>query len=508
MAIHFIPNDPRAGRAAPPPRRKSKRATRPATRSGFSYPNAEPEGVAAPGTPQFLFWQARDAAIAAVRAWEACAGTHTQWQGQRRRLPLLQDEGEDLNAFYDRASFSFFHQQVGSTTYFTGASTDVVAHEVGHGLLDSVRPDFFEVNFMEVGAFHEAFGDCLAMLTALEDRESRVRLLAQAPNLRRRNFVESFGEDLAHGINKAVPGHNAGVPRRAFNTHRFQIPGTLPDDGAPGVLINEVHSFGMVFTGCFWDLIANLYEAAPKKGESALRAAARRAGKLLIAGARAAVITPRFFQSVGRAMTLADDALHRSANREAIRTAFARHAILLGSNAMLSPTASLAGAAPRGGALDAATRRDLLERLGGARGGTLDVQRTELFGASVLKAVHTRAVGLGALHPQLKGVVALAPEPVLVGASGARAAVMGTVPQAGDTESEVQAFVASLLAHRRIDLPGGTAPRSARARVAAVAPRDHTTHTIRTVGGRKVLQRKRFMCACHGGAVAGLLSGR
>lgn len=508
MAIHFIPNDPRAGRSAPPMRRKSRRAERPASRSAFVFPKPQPEGAAAPGTPQFLFWQARDAAIAALRAWEACAGAHTQWQGRRRRLPLLPDEGEDLNAFYDRESFAFFHQQVGRTTFFTAASTDVVAHEVGHGLLDSVRPDFFEVNFMEVGAFHEAFGDCLAILTALADRASRTRLLAQAPTLRRRNFVESFGEDLAHGINKALPGHNAGVPRRALNRHRFQIPGTLPDDGGPGVLINEVHSFAMVFTGCFWDLIANLYAAATKKGEAALRGAARLAGKLLIAGARAAVITPRFFQSVGRAMTLADDALHRGANREAIRMAFARHAILLGSNAMLAPSASLAGAAPRGGVLDAATRRDLLERLGGARGDRLEVVRAEQFGAAVLKAVHTRAVGLGALHPQLKGVVALAPEPVLVGASGARAAVMGAVPQAGDTEAEVQAFVASLLAHRRIELPGSAAPRGARAAAAVAGRHDHTTHAVRSVGGRKVLQRKRFMCACHGGAFGALLSGR
>jgi Zn-dependent metalloprotease len=47
-----------------------------------------------------------------------------------------------------------------------GASTDVVAHEVGHGLLDSARPDS-STSILEVGAFHEAFGDCIAMLTAL-----------------------------------------------------------------------------------------------------------------------------------------------------------------------------------------------------------------------------------------------------------------------------------------------------------------------------------------------------
>src|SRR6476660_10327182 len=107
MAINFIPNDPDAGAAAPAMRRKDPSPNRPSSSSGFTFRNQSAEGEAAPGTPQFLFWQAREAAIAAVAAWEACAGqTHTAWQGNRKKLPLLQDAGEDLNAFYDRASFS------------------------------------------------------------------------------------------------------------------------------------------------------------------------------------------------------------------------------------------------------------------------------------------------------------------------------------------------------------------------------------------------------------------
>ena len=172
------------------------------------------------------------------------------------------------------------------------------------------------------------------------------------------------------------------MPRRAFNRHRFQLPSTLPDDGGPGVLINEVHSFAMVFTGCFWDLIANLY-AAEAPGAASLRRAARRAGKLLIAGARNALVAPRFFLAVGRAMAQADDALHRGAHREAIRSAFARHAIALGP-----------AAAPRG-----APRGDPLR-------------------APVPKAVPARPVPLGGLHPRLAGVVALAPEGPPPGARG------------------------------------------------------------------------------------------
>ena len=262
MSINFIPNDPGAGATAPPIRIQPKRPDRPSAKAGFTFSGVSPEGTFAPGTSQFLFWQCREAALAAVQAWETSASAHKKWQGNRKKLPLLQDSGEDLNAFYDRLSFSFFHQAVAGTTFFSGASTDVVAHETGHGLLDSVRPDFFDVNFLEAGAFHEAFGDCIALLTALEDQETRQKLLAVTATLRKRSFVETTAENLSEGIRRLIPTHNAAEPRHAFNTLKFQLPQTLPDDGGPGVLINEVHSFGMIFTGCFWDLIANLFGAA------------------------------------------------------------------------------------------------------------------------------------------------------------------------------------------------------------------------------------------------------
>ena len=492
MTINFIPNDPRAGAAAPAIRQQAKRPTRPAARSGFVYSNTSTEGVALPGTPKFLFWQAREAAIAAVEAWEASAGLHKAWQGNRKKLPLLQDAGDKLNAFYDRASFSFFHKTVAGTTFFSGASTDVVAHEVGHGLLDSVRPDFFDVNFLEVGAFHEAFGDCMAMLTALGDLETRQKLLAAAPTLRKRNFVESTAEDLSRGIALLIPGHNAAEPRHAFNTFKFQIPSTLPSNGGPGALINEVHSFGMVFTGCFWDLIANLFAASPQQTQASLLAAAQLAGELLIAGAKAALVVPRFLRSVGGSMMMADQSLHGGRNRTHIRDAFARHNILVGASAILAPSMALAGAAPRGAALAASTRKELLVRMGSVRGAKLSLSAADIFGTPVVNAVQTRPVALGKLDPQLRGVVALATEPVVVGESGGRAAIVGAVPHNSDTDTEVRAFVESLLAHRRIKFV-----KTKKAAAETLAHGDNTTHVIKMVGGKKVLQRARFQCLCR-----------
>lgn len=495
MSINFIPNDPRAGSTAPAMREQAARSNRPASKSGFVFSGTSPQGVAAPGSAQFLFWQCREGALAALEAWEASAGTHKRWQGNRRKLQLLQDAGEDLNAFYDRASFSFFHMAIGGVTFFSGASTDVVAHELGHGLLDSVRPEFFDVNFLEVGAFHEAFGDCLAILTALGDQESRQKLLAVTSDLRKRNFVESTAEDLSDGIRRLQAGHNAAEPRHAFNTFKFRLPTSLPTTGGPGALVNEVHSFGMIFTGCFWDLIANIFAAGKTKTEADLLSAARLAGKILIAGAKGALVTPRFLQSVGRAMVLADQSLHGGANREHIGKAFQAHDILLGSNAMLAPSMALAGKAPKGASLAAATRNDLSRRLGGVRGAKMSVTASNVFGTRVVSAVQTREVPLGDVDKRLRGVVAVAKEPVMVGSSGGLATVLGVLPNAADTETEVQSFVKSLLDHGRIEFAKPKTGAVALAARSGGGKRvDGPTHVVTSERGKKVLRRIRFRC--------------
>lgn len=492
MSINYIPNDPRAGSTASTMRVQSPRANRPSTKSGFTFSNTSAQGVFAPGTSEFLFWQCREAAIAALQAWEASAGTHKKWQGNRGKLPLHQDEGEDLNAFYDRQTFSFFHQTLGGTTFFSGASTDVVAHEVGHGLLDSVRPDFFTVNFLEVGALHEAFGDCMALLTALADKDSRVKLLAAAPNLSKKNFVESTAEDLSEGIRVFNPSHNAAEPRHAFNTFQYQIPSTLPSNGGPGKLINEVHSFGMLFSGCFWNLMTNIFAAGTSQTEAALASAAALAGKILIAGLKAAVITPRFLQSVGRAMALADESLHGGANRDHIRNAFQAHNIPLGANAMIAPSMVLDGGAPKGKTLSPATHKDLKARFGAGKGAKMTFAAASLFGANVVNVLNTREISLGSLDKALKGVVCIAHEPVNVGGSGGRAAVMGAMPQPEDTDKEVIEFVKALLEHDRIDLD--TKKKSVMASAAEDGKKNAATHAVKNVGGKKMLTRVRFHC--------------
>jgi fungalysin metallopeptidase (M36) len=505
MSINYIPNDPLASSSGPGLQVKAKRPNRPATRAGFTLTNTTAEGVFQPGTAEFLFWQCREAGLAALEAWEAMAGKFARWQGNRRKMALLQDEGVDINAFYDRNSFSFFHRQIEGKVFFSGASTDVVAHEVGHGLLDALRPDLWDAPFLESGAFHEAFGDCVAILTALNDPETRTKLLTSAPSLKKKNFVESTAEELSDGIRRLLPSHNAAEPRHAHNDFQYAIPETLPDTGGPGELINEVHSFGMIFSGCFYDLIAGLFAAQSSQTSAGLLAAVKTAGDLLMRAASTAEITPRFLQSVGRTMILVDEEQNGGQHRDVIRAAFAAHNIQLGANALLAPVAVLAGKAPgvsRRPKVDAATRRDLVDRLGLGKGARLSVDVAELPGRRFARVIHSRDVALGGIDKRLKGVSVSAPLPVLIGASNGRAAVMGALPETVSTDREVESFVRSLVKNGQIEFGGANgAAASARAAIAGPVgkkkPVSRETHRVRSVGGKKVLERVRFHCDCR-----------
>ena len=202
-----------------PMRRTAPRPNRPASKAGFQFFGASPQGAFQPGTPEFLFWQCREAALISINVWEQLHASLASWSVEAvnpKKLKLVQDGGDDLNAFYDREHLAFFHHKTGTLTTFSGASTDVVAHEAGHAFLDLLRPELFVSNLTEQGAFHEAFGDCIAILVALFDSKIRTALLGVTPDLGAANFVEGTAEDLSDAVRLELgAGHPAAGCLRA-----------------------------------------------------------------------------------------------------------------------------------------------------------------------------------------------------------------------------------------------------------------------------------------------------
>jgi len=500
MPIHFIPNDPSVQNVLPM-RVVQPRPDRGANRAKLSVQGAVAQGQYQVGTPDFLYWQCREAALASIDAWESIFGTFTRWQAGST-LSVIPDLDQDLNAFYNRSSLSFFHQKVGAKTYFSGASTDVVAHEAGHAFLDAIRPDFWGSSRFEVNAFHEAFGDCMAIITALHDQETRVAILS---SVSKSNCVETLAEEISEGISKFAPGINAAAPRRARNSFQWGPQGSLPANGGPGELIFEEHSFAQIFSGCFYDTIVNIFSGMSTSTESNLLVATQIAGKLLVDAVKNAPQRMEYFREVGRFMILADEQANAGANQVAIRDAFQGHGIALGSSLTLAPSAAFAAGAAAPGAtkkkgIAKVTDSDLttsakkeLRSLIGAVSNKLDISSVKLAGQQLQEAIHQRAVSLDACHKKLKGVIASAAQVALIGRSHSALSIVGHVSNPSNTDRDVVNYVKSLVEHGRINFE--PTKKSSRSMVASTqaSPRG-ITHEVQEVRGQKTLARIRYVC--------------
>jgi len=149
------------------------------------------------------------------------------------------------------------------------------------------------------------------------------------------------------------------------------------------------------------------------------------------------------------------------------------------------------------------TLRDIRRRIDAPTRARLAVTPIRLGSVAFVEAVHEREIDLGSLAKELKGVVAIAPESVIVGESGGAAAAFSSLPDPSTTEDEVLKFVETLLAHDRIEMDAKTRPvrsRSTGRRKRAVADASErtelTTHVVKTIGGKKMLTRIRFLCGC------------
>ena len=134
MPINVIVNDPRPGE---PPLIATTRALRNhfamKVRFERDYPQREYDPATHPEA--FLHWQCRQSALLALHAWKnAVAGRVSlmTWYGGKPELLIRENVGVALNAYYDRRCLSFFRFATGGKSTFSGLSTDVVAHEVGH----------------------------------------------------------------------------------------------------------------------------------------------------------------------------------------------------------------------------------------------------------------------------------------------------------------------------------------------------------------------------------------
>jgi hypothetical protein len=488
--VVFIPNDPLA--SGGPPARTVAPARLP--RGDVATYRIKPAATPAtypPHSPGFDHFQTRAALAIGLRNWKAIDGQPLRrWFGDQKSLPVLTNSGDDLNAFYDRQSLQFFSHTFGGVTVHSCESVDIVCHEQGHGLLDAIRPDFFDVPFIEVGSLHEAFGDSVAILAALSDPAIRTALLATSPTLSGNHFVESLAEELGDAIRREY-GAGSVEPdalRHALNTFSWTDPAALPSHAPAGQLSGEVHSFSRVFTGAFYDVIRNIFLAGPHTS-AGLKKAATTAGRLLVAALRTVPAAPRIYAGVGQRMLQADVTLNAGANAAAVRAAFEAHGMTLAAPAASLPVPMAAGSA-------AGRRARLREQMGVRRDATLRITPVD-------SAMHGEIAHVAAYRPLdltgegLDGVQIMVPAVARITRRGG--AIVGTLGEAAPADAaadeDARAFARALVASGQVR----TAPAAARRGASVVAPQPDrppqtATHEVRMVSGRPTLVRVGFAC--------------
>jgi hypothetical protein len=264
------------------------------------------------GTPQFRYWTAADALrrcadfwskVAPVRKWDDHVGS---------TLKVLLDEGDELNAYYDRRALNFFHGDgPDGATVYSCESPDVVCHEMGHAVLDALKPQLWSAASHETSAFHEAFGDMSAILSALQLPSMRKAAIEDTKGkLYRSSRLSRLAEQLGAAIRQQHPDAvERDCLRNAVNSFTYRDPTTLPQGAPAWLLSSEPHSFSRIFTGAFFEMLAGMFAAQGQQPDEAdLEKVSRDLGGILAQGVLRAPVVANWYAQVAAAMVNASAA--------------------------------------------------------------------------------------------------------------------------------------------------------------------------------------------------------
>ena len=425
-------------------------------RLGLSMVGRQPAARVHPaGTPGFRYWNAADALARAVGYWSRVVPGAARWHNGRPLVVDL-DAGEDLNVYYDRQELCFFHATVRGVPVYSGESPDVLCHELGHALLDAVRPQLWNAASIEVAALHEAFGDISAMLSALDLPSVREDVLAgTGGRLSRASRVSRLAEQLGWAIRQLHPDAvDADCLRNAVNSFFYRQPESLPpmapaERPVVGAAFVQPRVHGGVAR------VAGGNGRGPGTGGDALASAAFDAGRLLIGAVGTARIASNYFAQVAAGLLVADERLTRGSYRAAIRRAFVGRGIL-----SMSSAADIVETRRRG---EAATPSPRAARL-----------------RAIEVPIDGRAYGL-----RLRRLLVEAPLGSTRWTAASAALDLGPLAPATPDRAS-RAFVEDLLRRGRVDTGG------LHRRATEPPRRGRTTHALVREGRRVRLVRQRF----------------
>jgi hypothetical protein len=189
---------------------------------------------------QTLGWLEDEQALARPIPWASGLG----------RLLVIPHAGYNENAFYDRSTgalhFFYFEGHTGDPVY-TCMSRDIITHELGHAVLDGLKPGYNEVSSAQTAGFHEYFGDAIAMMASLRTREIALKLTQGLPDkLAPKNIVSAIASEFGAAVH-GLADHD--YLRGAWTVRTMkQMSGQF-----------EEHDWSEVLTGVYYELLQFLY---------------------------------------------------------------------------------------------------------------------------------------------------------------------------------------------------------------------------------------------------------
>ena len=158
--------------------------------------------------------------------------------------------GLEANAYYSRNEkalrFYYFHPSGNELNplVYCCRSFDIVAHEVGHAALDSLKPGFLSNSWHpQTGGLHESFGDLTAIFTMLAQMDVCEAIIVESKaDLHAKSFFPALAEQFGEAL-----GRPMGL-RNADNDLKLSDVST------------QVHDISRVFTGAIYDILADFFE--------------------------------------------------------------------------------------------------------------------------------------------------------------------------------------------------------------------------------------------------------
>lgn len=224
--------------------------------------------------PQFHQQMAYAVAMRTIERFERALGRKALWARRRpgkdrkppadegfvRRLRIYPHALREANAYYDPDKisllFGYFraNSNNGSVTkgasIFSVVSHDIVAHETTHALLDGLHPRYSERTNLDMGAFHEAFADIVALFQHFAMPESLTRQIRQARGSTI-NIGIKLGQ-LAQQLGEATGMH--GALRQYVGLDGSKTP-VLNDD------LTEPHQRGAVLVSAVFAAFLTIYSS-------------------------------------------------------------------------------------------------------------------------------------------------------------------------------------------------------------------------------------------------------